>query len=90
VIASNITAERKYGQTQVPIFMLAKDGKILADDSAPVRFGKTGEQIDSTLARPGRLPARYHKLVRCVAWGETRTATVRARLGCPGFRLGSR
>ena len=38
VIASHITAERKYGHTQVPIFMLARDGKILADDSSLVRL----------------------------------------------------
>jgi hypothetical protein len=36
VIASDITAERKYGHTQVPIFMLAKDGKIVADDDTTV------------------------------------------------------
>ena len=52
VIASDITAERKYGHTQVPIFMLAKDGKIVADDSALVRFEKTGERPDPVTGKP--------------------------------------
>ena len=52
VIASDITAERKYGHTQVPIFMLAKDGKIMADDSSLVRFEKTGEHPDPVTGKP--------------------------------------
>ena len=32
--------------TEVPIFMLARDGKVLADDSSLVRFEKTGEHPD--------------------------------------------
>jgi len=52
VIASDITAERKYGHTQMPIFMLAKDGKILADDSSLVRFEKTGEHPDPVTGKP--------------------------------------
>jgi hypothetical protein len=52
VIASDITAERKYGHTEVPIFMLAKDGKVLADDSSLVRFEKTGEHPDPVTGKP--------------------------------------
>jgi hypothetical protein len=52
VIASDITAERKYGHTQVPIFMLARDGKIVADDSSLVRFEKTGENPDPVTGKP--------------------------------------
>ncbi len=52
VIASDITAERKYGHTQVPIFMLAKDGKIVADDSSLVRFETTGEHPDPVTGKP--------------------------------------
>jgi len=52
VIASNITAERKYGHAEVPIFMLAKDGKILADDSTLVRFSKTDEHPDPITGKP--------------------------------------
>jgi hypothetical protein len=52
VIASNITAERKYGHTEVPIFLLAKDGKIVADDSSLVRFEKTDEHPDPVTGKP--------------------------------------
>ena len=52
VIASDIIAERKYGHTEIPIFLLAKDGKIVADDSALVRFGQTGEHPDPVTGKP--------------------------------------
>jgi hypothetical protein len=52
VIASTITAERKYGNAEVPIFMLAKGRKILADDSALVRFTKTDERPDPVTGKP--------------------------------------
>jgi hypothetical protein len=52
VIASNITAERKYGHTAVPIFMLAKDGEILADNSNLVRFTKSDEHPDPITGKP--------------------------------------
>jgi hypothetical protein len=52
VIASNITAERKYGHTEVPICLLAKDGKILADDSSLVRFEKADELPDPVTGKP--------------------------------------
>ncbi|MCW2752140.1 MAG: hypothetical protein JWR83_3250 [Aeromicrobium sp.] len=52
VIASNITAERKYGDTEIPIFMLAKDGKIVADDSSFVCFEKSNEHPDPVTGKP--------------------------------------
>jgi hypothetical protein len=52
VIASNITAERKYGYTEVPIFMLAKGGTILADNSSLVRFEKADEHSDPVTGKP--------------------------------------
>ncbi|MCW2755300.1 MAG: hypothetical protein JWQ32_2711 [Marmoricola sp.] len=52
VIASNITAERKYGHHEIPIFMLAKDGVIVADQSALVRFEKHDEQPDTVTGKP--------------------------------------
>jgi hypothetical protein len=52
VIASDITAERKYGHAEVPIFMLAKDGKILADDSSLVHFEKSAESPDPVTGKP--------------------------------------
>jgi len=52
VIASDITAEKKYGYAEVPIFMLAEDGKILADDGRAVRFTKSGEHPDPVAGKP--------------------------------------
>jgi hypothetical protein len=52
VIASDIIAERKYGYAEIPIFLLAKDGKIVADDSSLVRFSKSGEQPDPVTGKP--------------------------------------
>jgi hypothetical protein len=52
VIASDIIAERKYGYSEVPLFMLARDGKIVADDSSLVRFDKTGEHPDPVSGKP--------------------------------------
>ena len=52
VIASNITAERKYGNTEVPIFMLAKNGTIVADNSSAVRFEKADEHPDPVTGKP--------------------------------------
>jgi hypothetical protein len=46
VIASHITAEKKYGNAEVPIFMLAKEGKIVADRGSLARFSKSDEQPD--------------------------------------------
>lgn len=38
VIACYITAEKDYGYTTFPVFMLARDGRILADDATQVHF----------------------------------------------------
>src|SRR6266700_7143739 len=46
VIASMITSHEKYGYTPLPILMLAKDGKIIADDSRAVRFETGGVYTD--------------------------------------------
>ncbi|OZJ01438.1 hypothetical protein BZG36_05704, partial [Bifiguratus adelaidae] len=52
VIASYITAEKKYGYAEVPIFMLAKDGKILADDGRLAQFSKFDEHFDPVTGKP--------------------------------------
>ena len=38
IVASYIFAEKAYGNAELPIFMLAKAGKIIADDAHKVRF----------------------------------------------------
>jgi len=53
IIASHITATAVYGYETQIVYMLAKDGKIIADDDAKVSFemdrvaidGKTGKQV---------------------------------------------
>ena len=52
VIASYITAEKKYGYTEIPIFLLAKEGKIIADNSSLVRFSKSEEHLDPVTGKP--------------------------------------
>jgi hypothetical protein len=52
VIASYITAHEKYDYAPIPIFMLAKNGEIVAEDAAFVRFGATEAYIDSKTGKP--------------------------------------
>ncbi|MFE9768300.1 lipocalin-like domain-containing protein [Streptomyces sp. NPDC005808] len=52
VIASYITAAKKYGSAEVPLFMLAKNGEILADRASLVRFTKSDEHSDPVTGKP--------------------------------------
>jgi hypothetical protein len=52
IVSSYITAEAHYGSTEIPIFMLAKDGAIVADDPGKVRFSLEGEQVDEHSGKP--------------------------------------
>jgi hypothetical protein len=52
IVASYITAEEKYSNTELPIFMLAKDGAVIADDPDKVRFWLEGEQVDEHSGKP--------------------------------------
>jgi hypothetical protein len=52
VVASYIFAEKTYGDAELPIFMLAKGGKIIADDAAKVRFHLEGEHLDEQSGKP--------------------------------------
>lgn len=53
VISSYITAEKRYGYTEIPIFMLARDGKVLAGDAQRhLRFSPSGVQIDPRTNKP--------------------------------------
>jgi hypothetical protein len=59
VIASMITSHEKYGYTPLPILMLAKDGKIIADDSRAVRFETGGVYTDELTGKPVASVTRY-------------------------------
>jgi hypothetical protein len=52
IIASYITAEHRYGDTEIPIFLLAKGAKIVADDATKVRFHLEGEHTDRQSGKP--------------------------------------
>jgi len=59
VIASYITAHERYGYEAVPIFMLAKDGVIIADDATNVRFDAEGIFTNSHTGKPVAEVTRY-------------------------------
>ncbi len=59
VIASYITAHKRFGYETVPIFMLAKDGVIIADDATKVRFDAEGIFTDSHTGKPIADVTRY-------------------------------
>lgn len=52
VIASYITAHEKYGYEPIPIFMLAKEGQIVADDASLVSFEATDIRTDPKTGKP--------------------------------------
>lgn len=52
IVASYITAERAYGSTEIPIFMLARNGTIIADDIDKVRFSLDGVTTDESSGKP--------------------------------------
>jgi Diels-Alderase, C-terminal domain len=59
VIASYITATAAYGYETQIIYMLAKDGKIIADDDAKVSFDTDRVAIDSKTGKPVADVTRY-------------------------------
>ena len=53
VISSYITAGKKYGYKKFPIFMLAKDGQIIADDADHfLHFSATAPYVDKETKKP--------------------------------------
>jgi CrtC N-terminal lipocalin domain len=59
VIASYITAHEKYDYAAIPIFMLARDGVLIGDDSARVTFETLGPYTDSVTRKPVANITRY-------------------------------
>jgi predicted secreted hydrolase len=58
-IASYITAEKKYGYSELPVFMLAKNGKVIADDATKVTFEELGPYTDISTGKPVANVTRY-------------------------------
>jgi hypothetical protein len=59
VIASLITAHQKYDYEELPIFMLARDGAVVADDSRAVRFDTEDVYTDDLTGKPVANVTRY-------------------------------
>jgi len=45
-VTAYITAAEKYGLATVPLYMLARDGKVIADDGSKMTFSKRGSKTD--------------------------------------------
>lgn len=58
-IASYITANEKYDYTPITVFMLAKDGNLIADDTSLVTFETLGSYTDSITKKPVANITRY-------------------------------
>ncbi len=58
-VASYITAEEKYGNTELPVFLLAKSGDIVADDATKVTFEELGTYTDTNTRKPVANVTRY-------------------------------
>lgn len=54
-----ITAATHYDLATVPMYMLARDGRVIADDSEKVTFSKTGSEIDEHTGKPAPNQLRF-------------------------------
>ncbi len=52
VIACYLYAEKRYGFRELPIFMLARDGSVIADDNAKVTFTSGDAEVDEETGKP--------------------------------------
>jgi hypothetical protein len=59
VITSQITAERRYGFAGLPVFMLAKDGSIVAGDGSRMTFAAEDVYTDRSTGKPVANVTRY-------------------------------
>jgi hypothetical protein len=59
VIASYITAEKKYDYGELPVFMLARDGELIGDDGDKVTFEELGRYTDTVTGKPVGNVTRY-------------------------------
>ena len=51
-VAAYITTAQRYGYATVPLYMLARDGKVIADDPEKVTFSKAGSEVDEHTGKP--------------------------------------
>ncbi|MDR0817615.1 MAG: hypothetical protein LBN35_03150 [Clostridiales Family XIII bacterium] len=83
VISSYIYAEKKYGYNEFPIFMLAKDGEIVADDGQKLTFIPADVFSDEVTGKPAhnQLVYQYEDEGRAyrVTWAR-RTSLIAFRM----------
>jgi hypothetical protein len=58
-ITSFITSHKNYGYAELPIFMLARDGQIIAGDASKVTFERENVYTDTTTGKPVAGVTRY-------------------------------
>lgn len=51
-ITAYIVSEKKYGYTPIPVFMLAENGTVIADDATKVTFTTSGFHTDGDTGKP--------------------------------------
>jgi len=51
-ISAYVVTEKRYGYTPFPVFMLASEGKVIADDAAKVTFTKSDLHLDEPTGKP--------------------------------------
>jgi hypothetical protein len=51
-ITAYIVSEKKYGYLPLTVFMLAQDGKVIADDGSRARFRRSGIHTDEITGKP--------------------------------------
>lgn len=52
IISSYLYAEKEYGREEIPEFMLAKDGKLVADDASKIKFSLEDVFTDEKTKKP--------------------------------------
>jgi hypothetical protein len=73
VIASLVTAHNRYRYAELPIFMLARQGEVVADDSRSVRFEALDTYTDQSTGKPVAKRTRYTYLGDDERWIVTFT-----------------
>jgi hypothetical protein len=51
-VTAYITVAKHYGYAEFPLYMLARDGRVVADDGARVAFSRSGSEIDHHTGKP--------------------------------------
>lgn len=51
-ISAYMISEKKYGYSPLPVFMLAKDGEVIADDISKISFDKSDIHTDEPTGKP--------------------------------------